>query len=219
MNYQKRLKLYVGCMCGIVAFAAVLLPFTTKEPQPASTPLTSVQYDSGWLPGDDVEAKEPTIVTYDEEGNEHIEDYENYLIEQALIEQGYYRDDIPLSYEDQDYLQTACNEFDIEYALALGVIEQETNFQNIMGDNGNSYGYMQIYAKWHRDRMAEIGANDLTDPYDNFRVGCHLLRELYDKYENWTDALTAYNTGSGGTSKYAASVLCNMEKWQNVLDS
>lgn len=218
MNYQKSLKLYVGCMCGVVAFATLALPLVAKNQEPDTASLTSIQYNNGRIPGDDVEAKEPTIVTYDEECNEHTEDYENYNIEQALIEQGYYRDDIPLSYENQDYLQTACEEFGVDYALALGVIERETDFQNIMGDNGNSYGYMQVYKYWHKDRMATLGVDDLMNPLGNFRVGCSFLKECIDKY-GLESGLAYYNSGSTKINKYANTVLCNMEKWQNLLDS
>jgi len=75
--------------------------------------------------------------------------YEDKRIEAALLQSGYLSNDVPLSYEEQDNLRTACEEFDIPYALALAVIEHETHFRNIMGDNGNSYGYMQIQLKWH----------------------------------------------------------------------
>lgn len=218
MNKQKRFKTYAGCMCGIVAIATLALPLVAKSQEPETASLTSTQYNNGRLPGDDVKAKEPIIIAYDENGDEYVEDYENYNIEQALIEQGYYRDDIPLSYENQDYLQTACNEFDIEYALALGVIERETDFQNIMGDNGNSYGYMQVYKYWHEDRMVTLGVDDLMNPFGNFRVGCSFLKECIDKY-GLESGLAYYNSGSTKINNYVGEVLCNMEKWQNVLDS
>lgn len=54
-------------------------------------------------------------------------------------EETYLRDDIPLSYELQAMLYGACKEFEIEYPIALAMIEQETNFKNIMGDGGKAY--------------------------------------------------------------------------------
>ena len=39
--------------------------------------------------------------------------------------------------------------------------------------------------------MEEIGARDLTDPEDNFRTGCAILRQLLDKHGNIEDALSA----------------------------
>ncbi len=41
----------------------------------------------------------------------------------ALVEQGYFRDDVPLSYEDQDFLHTACQS-GVPLCPALAVIEE-----------------------------------------------------------------------------------------------
>ena len=129
-----------------------------------------------------------------------------------MIEDTYLRDDIPMDYETQMLLYSACQEFGVDYALALAVIEQETNFRNVTGDGGDSVGYMQIQRRWWSELMADIGAEDLTDPEDNFRTGCAILRELLDKYESTEDALSAYNTGKPGSTKYSRSV---MEKLEN----
>lgn len=50
-------------------------------------------------------------------------------IEATLEAEGYFRDDVPLSYELQDQLHTACEESGVPYALALAIIEKETRFQ------------------------------------------------------------------------------------------
>lgn len=130
-----------------------------------------------------------------------------------MIEDTFLRDDIPLSYELQAMLYGACQEFCIEYKLALAVIEQETNFRNVTGDGGDSVGYMQIQQRWWDDLMACIGAEDLSDPEDNFRTGCAILRELLDKYDFLEDALSAYNTGKPGQTRYSREVLEKMEKY------
>lgn len=135
------------------------------------------------------------------------------VLEPIEVEEDYYRGDIPLDRETQKLLKSACDEAGIEYELALAVIYQETRFQNIMGDNGNSYGYMQIQPRWHSDRMERLGVTDLNDPLSNFRVGCDLLAELLERY-TLEEALTAYNTGSAGTSKYATSVIGYMEEYK-----
>ena len=140
------------------------------------------------------------------------EDFENEKIESALYENGYFRSDVPLDGETQALLHAACEEAGITYELALAVIRKETGFQNVMGDNGNSYGYMQIQPRWHKDRMERLGVTDLTDPYSNFRVGCDFLAELLSKY-TLEEALTAYNSGKPGKSEYAASVMNYMEEY------
>ena len=140
------------------------------------------------------------------------EDFENEKIESALYENGYFRSDVPLDGDTQALLHSACEESGITYELALAVIRKETEFQNVMGDNGNSYGYMQIQPRWHEDRMERLGVTDLTDPYSNFRVGCDFLAELLSKY-TLEEALTAYNSGKPGKSEYATSVMNYMEEY------
>lgn len=140
---------------------------------------------------------------------------EDALIEAALLEQGYFREDIPLSYDLQDALHTACEEFDVEYSLALAVIEAESNFTNVTGDSGESVGYFQIQPRWWNGLMAEIGVDDLTDPAQNFRTGCAILELLVEQYDGDTDAaLTAYNVGRDtGDRTYANKVLGAAGRW------
>lgn len=129
-------------------------------------------------------------------------------------EDTYLREDIPLSYELQAMLYGACLEFEIDYSLALAVVEQETNFRNVTGDDGASVGFMQIQDRWWSGLMEEIGARDLTDPEDNFRTGCAIIRKLMDKHGSVEDALTAYNSGRTGPSKYSREVMERMRKYE-----
>lgn len=146
----------------------------------------------------------------------------NGLVEHDIqVAEGLFIEDIPLTYEEQDWLQDACKESDIPYALALGLIERESTFRNILGDDGSSAGYMQVQKKWHWDRMERLGVTDLSDPQGNFRVGCDFLSELYGRYEDWNIALTAYNMGHnpGYISDYAKGVMKNYARWQELLDT
>ena len=142
-------------------------------------------------------------------------------IEEIEPESPYYYPEIPLSREEQDMLSTACEEFGIPYGIALGLIEKETQFHNVIGDDGASTGYMQIQQKWHWDRMDRLGVTDLLDPEGNFRVGCDFLAELYGKYGDWGIALTVYNKGHnpGYVSNYAYEVLANYADWQELVET
>ena len=124
--------------------------------------------------------------------------------------QPYVYDSIPFEEEMQLLVWQACEETGCPYELALSVIWKESMYQNIIGDNGNSIGYMQIQPRWHQARMERLGVNDLSDPLSNFRVGCDLLAELLDRY-SLKEALTCYNTGSPGQSHYADRVVEYME--------
>lgn len=133
-----------------------------------------------------------------------------------LVAYGYYRDDVPLEYELQDCLHLACQESGVPYALALAVIQKETEFQNLHGDDGVSEGYMQVQRKWHYDRMERLGVEDLMEPAGNFRVGCDFLAELLGKYP-MQEALTAYNSGSPGYNDYSYVVMEYYEEWKELV--
>lgn len=151
-----------------------------------------------------------SLVSYDQPIGPEWEDFENEKIEAALVEQGYFREDVPLDYDTQALLRAACDESGVEYELALAVIWRETTFRNVVGDNGNSFGYMQVQPRWHGDRMARLGVTDLMDPFSNFRVGCDYLAELLEKYQ-LPVALTCYNTGKPGHNQYADDVIGYLE--------
>lgn len=208
---RRRRRRYLGA--GIVTLAAAALvtgvvacSLPTEEPPELQLPTPVVA-----IP---IESLEPTELQVWEE-----DPYESEKIEQALVEQGYFRDDVPLSYEDQDFLHTACQESGVPYALALAVIERETQFQNLVGDDGASLGYMQVQERWHWDRMERLGVTDLMNPFGNFRVGCDFLAELLEKYPT-QEALTAYNSGSPGYNQYSYDVMANyLSAWCNDLDA
>ena len=111
-----------------------------------------------------------------------------------------------LDFETQMLLYGACLEFKVDYKLALAVIEQETGYRDIMGDGGDSCGYMQVQRKWHEDRMELLGVTDLMDPESNFRVGCHFLAECIDRY-GLEKGLGYYNGGVPAVTNYSREVL------------
>lgn len=119
--------------------------------------------------------------------------------------------DVPLDTETQNMLRSACEESGIDMELALAVIWKETDFRNVMGDGGNSFGYMQIQPRWHADRMERLGVTDLMDPASNFRVGCDFLAELLEDHA-LAYALTYYNSGKARVSEYSEIVMGYMEE-------
>lgn len=187
----------------VTGVVACTMPAEDTQPQEIQlpTPVVAIALDS----------LEPSAIqTWEEDPNE------SEKFEQALVEQGYFRDDVPLSYEEQDFLHTACQESGVPYALALAVIERETGFRNVVGDDGASCGYMQVQERWHWDRMERLGVTDLMHPFGNFRVGCDYLAELLEKYPT-QEALTAYNSGSPGYNQYSYDVMDNYEKWKELV--
>lgn len=99
----------------------------------------------------------------------------------------------------QIYLWCLCQELDVDYYVAVALIERESAYKwDALSADGTTKGYMQIYDKWHKDRMQAEGVEDIYSPYGNIRVGLNLLHELIGKYDNYHTVLMSYNMGETG---------------------
>ena len=197
--------MYCIVMCAIMlffGFAAGVWAGEYEEPQPEAAPVTVV------------EVREPEVETGTDNpsvscADSSLSTREPFAGADPMIEDTYLMPEHPLPLELQVKLYGACLEMGVDYELALAVIEQETRFRNLMGDDGESAGYMQVQEKWHRDRMALLGVDDLRDPEGNFRVGCHFLKECIDKY-GLEKGLGYYNSGRAAVTDYSREVLGRM---------
>lgn len=130
----------------------------------------------------------------------------------------------------QAYLWSLCKERELNYYVVVALIERESRYKwDASGDNGNSKGYMQIYEKWHIDRMEAEGATDLYNPYENIRVGLNFLQELTDGAVNadYHYVLMSYNMGESRakelnrkgvySSKYSTGILQRAQEIQQEL--
>lgn len=131
---------------------------------------------------------------------------EDQFIELALLEQEYFRTDVPLSYELQDALHTSCTRYGIDYAAALGLIEVESGFDPNAVSPHNCYGLCQLNPRWF--------PGDLT-PAENIDAGMAYLREQIDRYGSLEAGLQAYHDGyDTGARWYAHAVLEAAKHWQ-----
>ena len=107
---------------------------------------------------------------------------------------------VPLDQELQFFIIQLCEKHHIDPAVVISIIDAESDFDaNAIGDGGNSFGLMQIQARWHEERMDKLGATDLLNPKQNIAVGVDYLAELLDYYNgNLEKALMAYNAGQLG---------------------
>lgn len=120
----------------------------------------------------------------------------------------------------QEYLYDECADREIEYSIALALIERESGYNSkCSGDNGNSKGYMQVYQKWHEEEMEAENVKDLYDPKGNIRVGLHILQELYKKYGSSGDhcVLMVYNMGSSTANKLWKQGIYSTEYTREIL--
>lgn len=124
--------------------------------------------------------------------------------------------DVPLDDELLDHIIETTEEYDVDPALVLAVIGQESNFDaHTIGDNGRSLGLMQVQPRLNAERMDRLGVKDLLDARENVLVGIDLLADLLGQGSTaW--ALMAYNGGKsyadamvarGEISEYAEEVL------------
>lgn len=129
--------------------------------------------------------------------------------------------EIPLTGEAlyNSYVHEICETYypNVDPYLIRSMIEQESSYRaEIIGDNGKSYGLMQIQPRWNQDRMSRLGVSDLLDPYSNILVGVDLVSELLETTPTVEYALMSYNGGptyahklysQGRVSTYATEVI------------
>lgn len=130
--------------------------------------------------------------------------------------------DVPLDKELQLYIYNLCEEYGVDPAIVISLIEKESGYNAAaIGDGGESYGLMQVQPRWWNERMIELGATDLLDPYHNVTIGIDILSSYINCGQGIEWALHAYNggvnyanemTASGQVSDYATKVMAGAYK-------
>ena len=87
---------------------------------------------------------------------------EGEKIEAALVEQGYFREDVPLDFDLQDILYTACEAIGVRREVGIALIEQESDFNPTAVSPSGCYGLCQLNPRYF--------PADLSDA-DNIRTG------------------------------------------------
>lgn len=106
----------------------------------------------------------------------------------------------------QVYTYIVCEQNGVDYEMVFALIEQESRCRwDAEGDNGTSIGLMQVSEKWHMQRMEELGAYDLKNPYQNVLVGVNYLSEIQNDLRGTVPdedlpyyTLVVYNYGKQG---------------------
>ncbi|MCA0986063.1 transglycosylase SLT domain-containing protein [Guptibacillus algicola] len=101
---------------------------------------------------------------------------------------------------------------DIDPAIAYELLKVETGNKfdpDLTGPQtkyGRAYGmaqFMKNTAPWIADMAGiEYSEEKLFDPYYSMTLSVTYLEYLYQKYDNWDEALTAYNRGIAGLETY-----------------
>lgn len=121
-------------------------------------------------------------------------------------------DPVPVAkLETNNHIDKMAKRYGLNPDIIKALIEEESGWlSSAEGDDGESIGLMQIQERWHKKRMKRLGVTSLYDPEQNITVGCDILSELLNKYGNYKDALSVYNSGNVHDGKqYAERVLKN----------
>ena len=119
-------------------------------------------------------------------------------------------DPVPVAQlETNNHIDKIAKRYGLNPDIVKALIEEESGWvASAEGDNGNSIGLMQIQERWHKKRLTRLGITNLYDPEQNVTVGCDILSELLNKYGNYEDALSVYNSGNTEDGKaYAERIL------------
>lgn len=111
-----------------------------------------------------------------------------------------------------------CDEIGKEYSICSELLQSiiiTESSGNPKAENSGCVGLMQIFEKYHTDRMKRLGVTDLYDPYSNILVGADYIEELHVKYGDIGLVLDIYNGNSkafdnnekGIISSYAEGIL------------
>lgn len=109
---------------------------------------------------------------------------------------------VPLDESVQEFVYYLSYGYYIDFPFVMALIERESSFKVDAVSATNDNGLMQIN-KVNQDWLSEqLDITDFDDPYQNIRAGLYILRNLFEKYDDPSKVLMAYNMG-----EYGASVL------------
>ena len=157
----------------------------------------------------------------------HIEEIEVETVTEPEEEEVKFYN-VPLSEELQLHIFAECEKHNIAPTIIIAMIERESDFDaSDIGDNGKSFGLMQIQPKWHIERMETLGCTNLLDPFQNVTVGIDYVAWL--KAQNadiywvlmhynmrWSSADKLWNEGK--YSDYAKEVVERASELQKEME-
>lgn len=131
--------------------------------------------------------------------------------------------DTKLSDELQQHVYDTCIMYDVDPFTIIAQIEKESSCRAyVCNPRTGCAGLMQIYEKWHVDRMERLGVTDLLDGKQNILVGIDYMAELLKRCDgDYIHALMCYNMGGGNAdpkfkngeySDYAIDIVTRAEQ-------
>lgn len=97
--------------------------------------------------------------------------------------------------EYKKYIMKWSKKYDLPPLLVASVIHRETNYKNHLVSSVGAKGPMQVYPKWHKDKLKKLGITEkeLSNINHGINVGCMILKEYLSKHnEDYRQALYSY---------------------------
>jgi len=92
-----------------------------------------------------------------------------------------------------DLIKKYCDEFQVPYDVAYGVAANESGFDIDKVSSVGARGIFQLMDNTSSDKKLQLPGADFLE--NNIYGGVKYLRTLYDRYGQWSIAMTAYSTG------------------------
>jgi soluble lytic murein transglycosylase-like protein len=201
MNYLKR----VNVILFLLSFIAVLeigLVFSTER---------LIQT---------VEEFEPVIIEeVIEEVIEPVTVYETKYIVADLISRPMLepRIDCILDDETQQMILEKSEQYNVDFAFTMALIFRESSFDSDVVSKSNDYGLMQINKINHEWLSEELGITNFLDPEQNVTAGLYILHNLFEKYDDPTLVLMAYNMGETGARRLWVQGIYSTDYAEDIL--
>lgn len=132
------------------------------------------------------------------EVTESQEEPEHYVPEYHTVSESMMSEDL------QRWVLWYTSDKNINPYLIIAMCEKESCCKyDVIGDNGNSYGIMQVQPRWQEQRLKEYGltADDLLQPQNCIMLGIDILLEYKNKGYSTEYMLMCYNGGESYAAK------------------
>lgn len=194
----------------ILMVTIIILGFNIKQYKNKIGELTELENKNNNINAELAQLKEEYDIAnqYIAELEHYKEIYDGFESINIHTDTRYY--DIPLTFEQQEFVQYVAEENGFGETFIYGLMQGESNFNiNAVSYNGTSFGIMQVnknYADFASE-LAGLEEYDIMNFYDNVRMGIAILRynrdyhidKGYDSQEDLTHLiLTGFNRGLGG---------------------
>lgn len=129
-------------------------------------------------------------------------------------------DEVPLEWGLQQAVVDNCEEYGLDVAVVLGIMEVESDFR-LQCDNGVCYGVMQIHRGNSGWVQKNAGVDDIFDPEQNIRAGCWILSRGLELHGDIEKALVWYNAGEvySSSTPYSRKVLECAQTWTGIIEN